>query len=146
MNRRVMMVPVIGFTLASAWACSSSSSSPDAPPGASKVRQESETRTYSEAMAHEHHDDAPTLSDPGRPRHVEGVEATELAYHQGLHGAVEGYLATPENLEPIAGVVIVHEWWGLNDTIRAMAEQLASEGYAVLAVDLYEGQTAQTPG
>ncbi|RDV39440.1 hypothetical protein DV096_02395 [Bradymonadaceae bacterium TMQ3] len=96
-------------------------------------------------MAHEHHNDAPTPADPGRPRHVEGVEATELVYHQGLHGAVEGYLATPEDREHLSGIVIVHEWWGLNDNIRAIAEQLASEGYAVLAVDLYNGSSAQTP-
>ncbi|TXD39482.1 dienelactone hydrolase family protein [Lujinxingia vulgaris] len=147
MNRRLMVLLITSFALASTLACSSSSSTPDEAPSESQTSEASdaESTEYSEAMAHEHHDDAPTPSDPNRPQHVEGVEAINVAYHQGLNGAVEGYLATPEDLEPISGVVIVHEWWGLNDNIRAMAEQLAAEGYAVLAVDLYDGSSAQTP-
>lgn len=144
MKRRMMLL-ITCFALTSTLACSSSSTSPDEEPTEAPAAEQSKSTEYTEAMAHEHHDDAPTASDPDRPRHVEGVEATEIAYHQGLDGPVEGYLATPEDLEPISGVVIVHEWWGLNDNIRAMAEQLASEGYAVLAVDLYNGQAAQTP-
>ena len=42
-------------------------------------------------------------------------------------------------------MIMIHEWWGLNDHIRAIARQLASEGYIVLAVDLYEGEVATTP-
>ena len=43
------------------------------------------------------------------------------------------------------GVLVIHEWWGLNDNIRAMAERLAAEGYIVLAVDLFGGQAATNP-
>ncbi|MDW3630585.1 MAG: dienelactone hydrolase family protein [Nitrososphaeraceae archaeon] len=41
-------------------------------------------------------------------------------------------------------VVMIHEWWGLNENIKNMAENLAKEGYVVLAVDLYNGQVANT--
>src|SRR5690554_6898841 len=139
MNRGMLLMLVALFALATSVACSSSSPAPDETPSETETAESSESTEYSEAMAHEHHDDAPTPSDPNRPRHVEGVESTEVAYHQGVDGVVQGYLATPEDVEPISGVVIVHEWWGLNDNIRAMAEQLAAEGYAVLAVDLYKG-------
>lgn len=40
---------------------------------------------------------------------------------------------------------MIHEWWGLTDNIRSTARQLASEGYVVLAVDLYNGEVAKTP-
>jgi len=42
-------------------------------------------------------------------------------------------------------VIVIHEWWGLNENIEAMTRKLAAEGYTALAVDLYEGQVAQTP-
>src|SRR5918995_521717 len=41
-------------------------------------------------------------------------------------------------------VVMIHEWWGLNENIKNMAETLAKEGYVVLAADLYNGQVANT--
>jgi carboxymethylenebutenolidase len=46
---------------------------------------------------------------------------------------------------PLPGVIVIHEWWGLNQNIRSMTERLAGEGYAALAVDLYEGQVADDP-
>jgi hypothetical protein len=56
----------------------------------------------------------------------------------------EGFYAEPTEEGEYPGVVMVHEWWGLNDNIRAMAKALASQGYRVLAVDLYEGKVATT--
>jgi carboxymethylenebutenolidase len=55
-----------------------------------------------------------------------------------------GYLARPISDESFPGVIMIHEWWGLNDNIKEMAEKLASHGYVVFAVDLYDGQAATT--
>ena len=55
-----------------------------------------------------------------------------------------GYLAKPALDGDYPGVVMIHEWWGLNDNIKEMADKLASHGYAVLAVDLYDGKVATT--
>jgi carboxymethylenebutenolidase len=44
-----------------------------------------------------------------------------------------------------ASVVVVHEWWGLNDSIRAICGRLRDEGFAVLAVDLYNGAVTDDP-
>ena len=57
---------------------------------------------------------------------------------------VTGYAARPATAGPYPGVVVVHEWWGLNDQIRQASRLLASHGYEVLAVDLF-GQVATTP-
>lgn len=57
-----------------------------------------------------------------------------------------GYLSLPAGrAAPLPAVVVVHEWWGLNDHVRHWADRLAEEGYAALAVDLYGGQVATTP-
>jgi len=57
---------------------------------------------------------------------------------------IQGFLAKPVDEGQFPGVVMIHEWWGLNDNIKEMAEKLASHGYVVLAVDLYNGEVAIT--
>ena len=57
--------------------------------------------------------------------------------------SLNGYLARPVADSNFPAVVMIHEWWGLNDNIKTMADKLASHGYVVLAVDLY-GRTAAT--
>lgn len=59
-------------------------------------------------------------------------------------GTTTGYYAEPADGGDYPGIVMIHEWWGLNDNIKAEAERLASEGYRVLAVDLYRGKVATT--
>ncbi|MDO8569258.1 MAG: dienelactone hydrolase family protein [bacterium] len=59
-------------------------------------------------------------------------------------GDVRGFYAYPEKEGKYPGVVMIHEWWGLNENIKDMAKELAREGYKVLAVDLF-GKVAITP-
>ena len=56
-----------------------------------------------------------------------------------------GFLARPSESGSFPGVILIHEWWGLNDNIKDMARNLASHGYTVFAADLYAGQVATTP-
>lgn len=58
---------------------------------------------------------------------------------------VSGYLALPEGAGKKPAVIVIQEWWGLNDFIRAKADYFASQGYVALAVDLYRGKVATDP-
>jgi carboxymethylenebutenolidase len=53
-----------------------------------------------------------------------------------------GYLARPADDGTYPAVVLIHEWWGLNENIEHMADILAGHGYVVFAVDLYDGEVA----
>jgi carboxymethylenebutenolidase len=69
----------------------------------------------------------------------------ELAYGESQRSNLIGFLAMPADAaEPLPGLIVIHEWWGLNDNIKAMTRRLAGEGYVALAVDLYGGSTATT--
>lgn len=59
--------------------------------------------------------------------------------------AVAGYLAVPEGEGPHGGVILIHEWNGLVDRVRQVADALAAEGYVALAADLYSGRTGSSP-
>ncbi len=55
--------------------------------------------------------------------------------------ATRGYLAVPEGEGPFPSLVLIHEWNGLVDRVRQVADAFAAEGYVALAVDLYSGRT-----
>ena len=55
---------------------------------------------------------------------------------------VSGYLAEPAEGAAAPGIVVIQEWWGLNDQIRGVADKLAAAGYRALVPDLYRGQVA----
>ncbi|MGL5080258.1 MAG: dienelactone hydrolase family protein [Microcoleaceae cyanobacterium] len=74
------------------------------------------------------------------------VEAEAVSYGSSNGTLMNGYLARATQTEqPLPALIVIHEWWGLNDNIRMMTERLAAEGYAALAVDLYGGKVAETP-
>jgi len=58
--------------------------------------------------------------------------------------ATRGYLATPEGEGPFPAVILIHEWNGLVDRVRQVADALAEEGYVALAADLYGGRTGSS--
>jgi carboxymethylenebutenolidase len=95
---------------------------------------------YVDAMAREHAGDVPVAAAAADGSPAEAVRGEAIEYPGG-----RGYLARPAG-EPRAGLIVIHEWWGLNDNIREMSNRLAAEGYLALAVDLYEGQVAADAG
>jgi carboxymethylenebutenolidase len=58
---------------------------------------------------------------------------------------VQGILDVPQGKGPFPAVVVIHEWWGLNDWVKEQAAKLSDQGYVTLAVDLYRGKVATTP-
>ena len=94
--------------------------------------------------AHRHDYPSPTAIAQVEPKVPVTAESVEYVTIDGQ--AVNGYYAYPQDaVEPLPGLIAIHEWWGLNENIEAMARRLAGEGYQVLAVDLYNGQTADNP-
>ena len=68
------------------------------------------------------------------------VESLNLSTSRG---ATTAYLARPKT-EVEAGVILIHEWWGINDHIRDLAGRFAKAGYLCVAPDLYRGRVATT--
>ena len=58
---------------------------------------------------------------------------------------VHGILYRPKGTGPFPAIVVIHEWWGLNDWVKQQAKMFAQHGYVTLAVDLYRGQVAADP-
>jgi len=104
-------------------------------------------RETAAAMSREHADDTTDPSPaaeqaPNRPV----ISDPKLPYAEVQNELVYGYFSAPADVfEPLPALIVIHEWWGLNDNVRAMADRLAAEGYMVLAVDMYLGETADTP-
>ncbi|MGC1132889.1 MAG: dienelactone hydrolase family protein [Nitrososphaeraceae archaeon] len=77
-----------------------------------------------------------------------GIQNRTVSYY----GNSSGYLVSPladnssnTTSQLLPAVVMIHEWWGLNENIKDMANELARQGYVVLAADMYSGQVATTP-
>jgi carboxymethylenebutenolidase len=113
----------------------------------SKTADESvANREYAQRMAQQHAADAPSPSPAAQVERPLPVRSQAVQYAQIGGKPVQGYLAYPAAAEGgLPGVLVFHEWWGLNDNIRAMTDQLAAQGYVALAADLYLGRTADSP-
>jgi carboxymethylenebutenolidase len=96
--------------------------------------------------AAEHHPATPPPAPAAEPVAAVPLLEQQVAYGEGARSNLVGYLAMPQDAaEPLPGLIVIHEWWGLNDDVKAMTRRLATEGYVALAVDLYGGETAATP-
>jgi carboxymethylenebutenolidase len=72
------------------------------------------------------------------------AEGKSVSYKSGDEN-VQGMLYTPSGKGPFPAIILIHEWWGLNDWIKEQASKLADQGYEALALDLYRGKVAKTP-
>lgn len=72
------------------------------------------------------------------------AEGKSVSYKSGDE-TVQGMLYTPAGNGPFPAIIVIHEWWGLNDWVKGQASELSGQGYVALAVDLYRGKVASTP-
>jgi carboxymethylenebutenolidase len=63
---------------------------------------------------------------------------------QANGGTASGYLAAPESGSG-PGVVVLQEWWGVDDSVKRIVDSFAEEGFVALAPDLYHGETTDQP-
>lgn len=72
------------------------------------------------------------------------AESKTVSYKSGDE-TVQGVFFAPAGKGPFPALIVIHEWWGLNDWVKEQASKLADQGYATLAVDLYRGKVAENP-
>ena len=114
---KALALVLVGFSLSFVPQASAQKSAPAAPAAAAKP------------------DDKPA---------VFSTKTEDVTYPSGKD-TLTGYLATPEKPGTHPVIILIHEWWGLNDWVKEQAQKFASLGYDVLAVDLYRGKVASTP-
>lgn len=116
----------------------------------SKVHPDQAEKTLGQRQSQEiaamHAADRPVPSPAIKAMHPEAIVTETVTYGSADGMPFTGYLAHPDGVaSDYPGLIVIQEWWGLNANIKAMTEQLAAEGYTALAVDLYDGQVAETP-
>jgi carboxymethylenebutenolidase len=72
------------------------------------------------------------------------ADGKSVSYKSGDE-TVQAVLYTPSGSTPFPAIIVIHEWWGLNDWVKEQASKLSDQGYVTLAVDLYRGKVAKTP-
>ncbi|HEX9161172.1 MAG TPA: dienelactone hydrolase family protein [Thermoanaerobaculia bacterium] len=75
---------------------------------------------------------------------VSAIGAEQVTFKSAA-GEAQGYLASPANDKgKHPAVIVIQEWWGVNDWVKDQAKRFADQGYVALAVDLYRGKIATT--
>ena len=96
-------------------------------------------------------ENAPAVIDESQPPAEPGLETvgelvTGIVTYEGLAGEeLMGYLAYESNAEARPAVVVIQEWWGLNEHIKDVTRRFAEAGYVALAPDLYHGVVTTEP-
>jgi len=103
------------------------------------------------ACSHEKSDEhaSHTTSSQPPPAATTAATATAAAAAEAgqpvRFGDASGYLAAPATTGKKPGLIVIHEWWGLDNWIREQTDRFASQGYVAVAPDLYRGKVAKTP-
>jgi len=132
-------------------ACGSSNTSTVAPSSGAVTSEqaggESGQSSTMENLVNEHSGDVPNPTPVALAEPTVPVVGEDIVYATVDGQSVKGYLAQPEASvgQALPAIIAIHEWWGLNDNIRATSRRLAGEGYTVLALDLYGGKVANDP-
>lgn len=101
---------------------------------------------YADRMAAEHAEDKPVPSGAATAEPSGDIDEATVEYATVNEQVVRGFLARPAGAARGGpALIVIQEWWGLNDNVRSMARRLAGEGYTALAVDLYAGEVADSP-
>src|SRR5947209_7011626 len=95
------------------------------------------------AQAHEHPADAMAREHHALDKNAPKPAGADVELKVGSETS-KAYLARPKG-KAKGGILVVHEWWGLNDWVKHEADALAKEGYLALAIDLYRGKVATAP-
>lgn len=85
------------------------------------------------------------VAEPGKSDPLYEVSTEPVRYSSGPD-TVRGLIYRPVGAETHPGVIVIHEWWGLNTWIKESAAEIASRGYVTMAIDLYRGEVATDAG
>src|ERR1041385_3405058 len=69
-------------------------------------------------------------------------ERKETIHYPSMAGEASGYLSLPASHGNHPAIIVIQEWWGLNDWVKEQADRFAAKGYVALAPDLYRGKVA----
>lgn len=132
MRNALLLLALVACSSASKPAPTTTTTPTPPPPAAGEINTPAQTGPLGEAEFKALH------AAPGE--HHAQLRGTQI----DLAGS-KAYLSLPAGNGPFPGIIVIHEWWGLNDHIKQWTDRLATAGYAALAVDLYGGVVATTP-
>ena len=139
MSSRTFVTQFLALVAAAAFAAACDRSAPPA-----STQPASSSQAAGATAAAQAHDAPPSQTGEAQPKTP--LLEQEVAYGEAQKRNLLGFLAMPgDAAEPLPGIIVIHEWWGLNDDIKSLTRRLAAEGYVALAVDFYGGSTADTP-